>query len=169
MIFAVPPNSPSCSQSRPSSVGGSAALRCSSSEGAPRPVYNWIRLGSSPTPPPGSMVQGKGPRHQGRRDSEPGQIWPLNSTHPQYKFQACRYETHCYTFPLLPWLPLLFPPVFLYSLWLCGPWSITQAKRTPDILEESGRQGHSMIPTCLFWGSGFLLDFLRVMNHFQTS
>ncbi|XP_036715788.1 V-set and immunoglobulin domain-containing protein 2 [Balaenoptera musculus] len=57
LTVLVPPNSPSCSQSGQTSVGGSAALRCSSSEGAPRPVYNWIRLGSSPTPPPGSMVQ----------------------------------------------------------------------------------------------------------------
>ncbi|XP_030695879.1 V-set and immunoglobulin domain-containing protein 2 isoform X1 [Globicephala melas] len=57
LTVLVPPNSPSCSQSGQTSVGGSTALRCSSSEGAPRPVYNWIRLGSSPTPPPGSMVQ----------------------------------------------------------------------------------------------------------------
>nr|XP_058926337.1 V-set and immunoglobulin domain-containing protein 2 isoform X1 [Kogia breviceps] len=57
LTVLVPPSSPSCSQSGQTSVGGSAALRCSSSEGAPRPVYNWIRLGSSPTPPPGSMLQ----------------------------------------------------------------------------------------------------------------
>lgn len=61
VIFAVPPSSPLCSQSGQTSVGSSAALRCSSSEGAPRPVYHWVRLGSSPTPSPGSMVQGKGP------------------------------------------------------------------------------------------------------------
>ncbi|XP_036990036.2 V-set and immunoglobulin domain-containing protein 2 [Artibeus jamaicensis] len=53
----VPPSSPSCSQTGQISVGGSAILRCSSSEGAPRPVYNWVRLGSSPTPSPGSVVQ----------------------------------------------------------------------------------------------------------------
>lgn len=60
MNFVVPPSSPLCSQTGRISVGGSAALRCSSSEGAPKPVYNWVRLGSSPTPSPGSMVQGKG-------------------------------------------------------------------------------------------------------------
>ncbi|XP_076968693.1 V-set and immunoglobulin domain-containing protein 2 isoform X2 [Tamandua tetradactyla] len=53
----VPPSSPLCSQSGQTSVGGAAVLRCSSSQGAPRPVYNWVRLGSSPTPSPGSMVQ----------------------------------------------------------------------------------------------------------------
>ncbi|XP_007950306.1 V-set and immunoglobulin domain-containing protein 2 [Orycteropus afer afer] len=53
----VPPSSPLCTQSGQTSVGGSAALRCSSSKGAPRPVYNWVHLGSSPTPSPGSMVQ----------------------------------------------------------------------------------------------------------------
>ncbi|XP_037697774.1 V-set and immunoglobulin domain-containing protein 2 [Choloepus didactylus] len=53
----VPPSSPLCSQSGQTSVGGAAALRCSSSQGAPRPVYNWVHLGSSPTPSPGSMVQ----------------------------------------------------------------------------------------------------------------
>uniref|UniRef100_H0XDV6 V-set and immunoglobulin domain-containing protein 2 n=2 Tax=Otolemur garnettii TaxID=30611 RepID=H0XDV6_OTOGA len=53
----VPPSNPSCSQSGQTSVGSSAALRCRSSEGAPKPVYNWVRLGSSPTPSPGSMVQ----------------------------------------------------------------------------------------------------------------
>ncbi|XP_069869627.1 V-set and immunoglobulin domain-containing protein 2-like isoform X1 [Dipodomys merriami] len=57
LTVLVPPNRPLCSQSGTTSVGGSAALRCSSSEGAPRPVYNWVRLGSSPTPSPGSMVQ----------------------------------------------------------------------------------------------------------------
>lgn len=142
MIFAVPPSRPSCSQSGQTSVGGSAALKCSSSTGAPKPVYNWIRLGASPTPSPGSMVQGKGPGHQGGWDSEPGQIWPLNSTQSQYKFHVCSYETHGYIFPLrLPWLPLLFPAVFLYHLQLCGPGSISQAKYISDILEDSGRQG----------------------------
>ncbi|XP_058400899.1 V-set and immunoglobulin domain-containing protein 2 isoform X3 [Diceros bicornis minor] len=57
LTVLVPPSRPSCSQSGQTSVGGSAALRCSSSEGAPRPVYNWVHLGSSPTPSPGSMVQ----------------------------------------------------------------------------------------------------------------
>ncbi|XP_017379557.1 V-set and immunoglobulin domain-containing protein 2 [Cebus imitator] len=57
LTVLVPPSNPSCSQNGQTSVGGSAALRCSSSEGAPRPVYNWVRLGSSPTPSPGSMVQ----------------------------------------------------------------------------------------------------------------
>ncbi|KAM7050715.1 V-set and immunoglobulin domain-containing protein 2 [Molossus nigricans] len=57
LTVLVPPSSPSCSQTGQISVGGSAALRCSSSEGAPRPVYNWVHLGSSPTPSPGSMVQ----------------------------------------------------------------------------------------------------------------
>lgn len=57
LTVLVPPSSPLCSQTGQISVGGSAALRCSSSEGAPRPVYNWVRLGSSPTPSPGSMVQ----------------------------------------------------------------------------------------------------------------
>lgn len=66
MIFAVPPSTPSCSQTGQISVGGSAALKCSSFEGAPKPVYNWVRLGSSPTPSPGSMVQGKGQEHQQR-------------------------------------------------------------------------------------------------------
>nr|KAF6312365.1 V-set and immunoglobulin domain containing 2 [Pipistrellus kuhlii] len=51
------PSDPRCSQTGDMSVGGSAALSCSSSEGLPRPVYNWARLGSLPTPPPGSMVQ----------------------------------------------------------------------------------------------------------------
>ena len=63
VISAVPPSSPSCSASGQTSVGGSAALKCSSSQGAPRPVYNWVRLGSSPAPSPGSMMQGKGPGH----------------------------------------------------------------------------------------------------------
>ncbi|KAM4828397.1 V-set and immunoglobulin domain-containing protein 2 [Thomomys bottae] len=57
LTVLVPPNHPSCSQSGTTSVGGAAVLRCSSSEGAPRPVYYWVRLGSSPTPSPGSMVQ----------------------------------------------------------------------------------------------------------------
>ncbi|GAB1294041.1 V-set and immunoglobulin domain-containing protein 2 [Apodemus speciosus] len=57
LTVLVPPSHPLCSQSGQTSVGGSAALRCRSSEGAPKPVYNWVRLGSSPTPPPGSMVQ----------------------------------------------------------------------------------------------------------------
>ncbi|XP_012325635.2 V-set and immunoglobulin domain-containing protein 2 isoform X2 [Aotus nancymaae] len=57
LTVLVPPSNPSCSQNGQTSVGGSTALRCSSSEGAPRPVYNWVRLGSSPTPSPGSMVQ----------------------------------------------------------------------------------------------------------------
>ncbi|XP_020918718.1 V-set and immunoglobulin domain-containing protein 2 isoform X1 [Sus scrofa] len=57
LTVLVPPSSPLCSQSGQTFVGGSAALRCSSSKGAPRPVYNWVRLGSSPTPSPGSMVQ----------------------------------------------------------------------------------------------------------------
>ncbi|KAI4553106.1 hypothetical protein MJT46_016400 [Ovis ammon polii x Ovis aries] len=57
LTVLVPPSRPSCSQSGQISVGGSAALRCSSSTGAPKPVYNWIRLGASPTPSPGSMVQ----------------------------------------------------------------------------------------------------------------
>ncbi|XP_059531924.1 V-set and immunoglobulin domain-containing protein 2 [Myotis daubentonii] len=57
LTVLVPPSGPVCSQTGHTSVGGSAALRCSSSEGAPRPVYSWVRLGSSPTPPPGSMVQ----------------------------------------------------------------------------------------------------------------
>lgn len=61
--FAVPPSQPSCSHSGQTSVGGSVALRCSSSEGAPKPVYNWEHLGSSPTPPPGSMVQGERAGH----------------------------------------------------------------------------------------------------------
>ncbi|XP_003417480.1 V-set and immunoglobulin domain-containing protein 2 [Loxodonta africana] len=53
----VPPSTPVCSQSGQISVGGSAALRCQSSMGEPRPVYNWVHLGSSPTPSPGSIVQ----------------------------------------------------------------------------------------------------------------
>ncbi|XP_003923605.1 V-set and immunoglobulin domain-containing protein 2 isoform X2 [Saimiri boliviensis] len=57
LTVLVPPSNPSCSQNGQTSVGGSIALRCSSSEGAPRPVYNWVHLGSSPTPSPGSMVQ----------------------------------------------------------------------------------------------------------------
>ncbi|XP_054448660.1 V-set and immunoglobulin domain-containing protein 2 [Pteronotus mesoamericanus] len=57
LTVLVPPSSPSCSQTGQTSVGGSAALSCSSAEGAPKPVYSWVRLGSSPTPPPGSMVQ----------------------------------------------------------------------------------------------------------------
>uniref|UniRef100_A0A8C5LJF1 V-set and immunoglobulin domain-containing protein 2 n=1 Tax=Jaculus jaculus TaxID=51337 RepID=A0A8C5LJF1_JACJA len=56
LTVLVPPNRPLCSQSGTTSVGGSAALRCSSSEGAPKPVYNWVHLGS-PTPSPDSMVQ----------------------------------------------------------------------------------------------------------------
>uniref|UniRef100_A0A8C7EVK2 V-set and immunoglobulin domain-containing protein 2 n=1 Tax=Neovison vison TaxID=452646 RepID=A0A8C7EVK2_NEOVI len=57
LTVLVPPSSPLCSKSGQTSVGGSAALKCSSSQGAPRPVYNWIHLGSSPTPSPGGMVQ----------------------------------------------------------------------------------------------------------------
>ncbi|XP_008833329.1 V-set and immunoglobulin domain-containing protein 2 [Nannospalax galili] len=57
LTVLVAPSNPLCSQSGSTSVGGSAALRCSSSEGAPKPVYNWVHLGSFPTPPPGSMVQ----------------------------------------------------------------------------------------------------------------
>ncbi|XP_013011016.1 V-set and immunoglobulin domain-containing protein 2 isoform X2 [Cavia porcellus] len=57
LTVLVPPSRPSCSQSGTTSVGGSVALRCSSSQGAPKPVYSWARLGSFPTPPPGSMVQ----------------------------------------------------------------------------------------------------------------
>ncbi|XP_046493612.1 V-set and immunoglobulin domain-containing protein 2 [Equus quagga] len=57
LTVLVPPSRPLCSQSGQTSVGGSAALRCSSAEGAPRPVYNWVHLGSSPAPSPGSMVQ----------------------------------------------------------------------------------------------------------------
>ncbi|XP_025854778.2 V-set and immunoglobulin domain-containing protein 2 isoform X1 [Vulpes vulpes] len=57
LTVLVPPSSPSCSASGQTSVGGSAALKCSSSQGAPRPVYNWVRLGSSPAPSPGSMMQ----------------------------------------------------------------------------------------------------------------
>ncbi|VCX40254.1 unnamed protein product [Gulo gulo] len=57
LTVLVPPSSPLCSKSGQTSVGGSAALKCSSSQGAPRPVYNWVHLGSSPTPSPGSMVQ----------------------------------------------------------------------------------------------------------------
>ncbi|XP_002708785.2 V-set and immunoglobulin domain-containing protein 2 [Oryctolagus cuniculus] len=57
LTVLVPPSRPLCSQSGRTSVGGSAALKCTSSEGAPKPVYNWVHLGSSPTPPPGSAVQ----------------------------------------------------------------------------------------------------------------
>uniref|UniRef100_A0A5F9C0V9 V-set and immunoglobulin domain-containing protein 2 n=1 Tax=Oryctolagus cuniculus TaxID=9986 RepID=A0A5F9C0V9_RABIT len=57
LTVLVPPSRPLCSQSGRTSVGGSVALRCTSSEGAPKPVYNWVHLGSSPTPPPGSAVQ----------------------------------------------------------------------------------------------------------------
>ncbi|XP_010959934.1 V-set and immunoglobulin domain-containing protein 2 isoform X1 [Camelus ferus] len=57
LTVLVPPSRPWCSHSGQTSVGGSAALRCSSSKGAPRPVYNWVRLGSSSPPSPGSMVQ----------------------------------------------------------------------------------------------------------------
>ncbi|KAG8522301.1 V-set and immunoglobulin domain-containing protein 2, partial [Galemys pyrenaicus] len=57
LTVLVPPSTPSCSESGQISMGSSAALRCSSSEGTPRPVYNWVRLGSYPTPSPGSMVQ----------------------------------------------------------------------------------------------------------------
>ncbi|KAM8818086.1 V-set and immunoglobulin domain-containing protein 2 isoform 3-T3 [Rhynchonycteris naso] len=57
LTVLVPPSSPLCSQTGQISLGGSATLRCSSSSGAPRPVYNWVHLGSSPTPSPGSMVQ----------------------------------------------------------------------------------------------------------------
>lgn len=57
LTVLVPPSRPVCSQSGQIVVGGSAALGCSSAEGAPKPVYNWVHLGSSPTPAPGSMVQ----------------------------------------------------------------------------------------------------------------
>ncbi|XP_004874524.1 V-set and immunoglobulin domain-containing protein 2 isoform X2 [Heterocephalus glaber] len=57
LTVLVPPSSPSCSQSGTTFVGGSVTLRCSSSQGAPKPVYSWVRLGSFPTPSPGSMVQ----------------------------------------------------------------------------------------------------------------
>ncbi|XP_016042573.1 V-set and immunoglobulin domain-containing protein 2 [Erinaceus europaeus] len=57
LTVLVPPSTPSCSRSGRASVGGSTALSCSSSEGAPRPVYSWVRLGAAPTPPPGGMVQ----------------------------------------------------------------------------------------------------------------
>ncbi|XP_075384879.1 V-set and immunoglobulin domain-containing protein 2 [Tenrec ecaudatus] len=53
----MPPSRPSCSQSGQTSVGGSVALQCSSSKGAPKPVYSWLHLGSSPTLSPGSMMQ----------------------------------------------------------------------------------------------------------------
>jgi hypothetical protein len=59
VIFAVPPSNPICSQSGTTSVGDSVILRCSSSEGAPKPVYHWVHLGSSPTPSPGNLAQGK--------------------------------------------------------------------------------------------------------------
>ncbi|XP_047374985.1 V-set and immunoglobulin domain-containing protein 2 [Sciurus carolinensis] len=57
LTVLVPPSSPLCTQSGPTFVGGSTMLRCSSSEGAPKPVYNWVHVGSSPPPSPGSMVQ----------------------------------------------------------------------------------------------------------------
>ncbi|KAM9038329.1 V-set and immunoglobulin domain-containing protein 2 [Sarcophilus harrisii] len=57
LTVLVPPTKPTCGQSGQISVGGGAALSCSSSGGAPRPVYTWVRLGSVPTPAPGSMVQ----------------------------------------------------------------------------------------------------------------
>ncbi|XP_023557217.1 V-set and immunoglobulin domain-containing protein 2 isoform X1 [Octodon degus] len=57
LTVLVPPSRPSCSQSGSAFVGGSAALRCSSAQGAPKPVYTWARLGSFPTPSPGSVVQ----------------------------------------------------------------------------------------------------------------
>ncbi|XP_027733385.1 V-set and immunoglobulin domain-containing protein 2 isoform X2 [Vombatus ursinus] len=57
LTVLVPPTKPTCGQSGQISVGGGAALTCSSSGGAPRPVYTWVRLGSAPTPAPGSMVQ----------------------------------------------------------------------------------------------------------------
>ncbi|XP_026260364.1 V-set and immunoglobulin domain-containing protein 2 [Urocitellus parryii] len=57
LTVLVPPSNPLCTQNGPTFVGGSTELRCYSSEGAPKPVYNWVRLGSSPTPSPGSMVQ----------------------------------------------------------------------------------------------------------------
>ncbi|XP_046288718.1 V-set and immunoglobulin domain-containing protein 2 isoform X2 [Marmota monax] len=57
LTVLVSPSNPLCTQNGPSFVGGSTELRCYSSEGAPKPVYNWVRLGSSPTPSPGSMVQ----------------------------------------------------------------------------------------------------------------
>lgn len=47
---------------------------------------------------------------------------------------------------LLPWLPLLFPPVILYHLQLCGPGSIYQAKHISDILEDSGVFCDSHLP-----------------------
>ncbi|XP_049634317.1 V-set and immunoglobulin domain-containing protein 2 [Suncus etruscus] len=57
LTVLVPPSRPSCRRTGDISVGGAAALMCSSSEGAPKPVYNWIRLGSAPASPQGSMVQ----------------------------------------------------------------------------------------------------------------
>ncbi|XP_055970796.1 V-set and immunoglobulin domain-containing protein 2 [Sorex fumeus] len=53
----VPPSRPSCSRSGDTAVGGAVALRCSSAEGAPKPVYKWVYVGSAPTAPPGGMVQ----------------------------------------------------------------------------------------------------------------
>ncbi|XP_072809977.1 V-set and immunoglobulin domain-containing protein 2 isoform X2 [Vicugna pacos] len=87
LTVLVPPSRPWCSHSGQTSVGGSAALRCSSSEGAPRPVYNWVHLGSSSPPSPGSMVQGKDPATEEEGTQDLGKA--RNSTHPQYKFQAC--------------------------------------------------------------------------------
>ncbi|XP_054988170.1 V-set and immunoglobulin domain-containing protein 2 [Sorex araneus] len=53
----VPPSRPSCSRSGDTEIGGAVALRCSSAEGAPKPVYKWVHVGSAPTAPPGGMVQ----------------------------------------------------------------------------------------------------------------
>lgn len=111
VILAVPPSSPLCSKSGQTSVGGSAALKCSSSQGAPRPVYNWVRLGSFPTPSPGSMMQGKGLGHQGRGDSGPGHTWSLNSTPPHL-------SVLCHT------IPCFFPGVLYCSLLSGFLWSV---------------------------------------------
>lgn len=138
VTFAVPPSSPLCSKSGQTSVGGSAALKCSSSQGAPRPVYNWIRLGSFPTPSPGSMVQGKGPGHQGRGIPR---TW-ANLVHTPSLIGSVPVGLTAVPFPA-SFLVSCIVPCCLSSCspWLCAPGSISQVTCTPDILEDSGRQG----------------------------
>lgn len=108
VFFEVPPSSPSCSQAGQISVGGSAILRCSSSEGAPRPVYNWVRLGSSPTPSPGSMVQGESQdiREEGLR-TWANQVSKLCAPVPAGRRQML------YLLPASFLVPVLVPPACL--------------------------------------------------------
>lgn len=145
LFFAVPPSNPLCSQSGQTSVGGSTALRCSSSEGAPKPVYKWVRLGSFPTPSPGSMVQGKGPGHQ---EEGTGDLGKSASSLASCMIPSC-----------------------LSSCTVCG-WVILGVFLKLNILLISWKKGegreHSVDAHPSAMGR-FLLGFLRVMDHFQTS